>query len=175
MIKKAIEYNGDLQAYLKKYNYQPELTNKLDCVGEHNFTQELINEIVLWKVNRYVIAHQKLNNGLNQLVGLRNGEHKKGIDALSMLLNTHGVDLPMASTILRFRNPNVFQIIDQHAYRAVYGSKYPLYTAAPVSRKIETYYGYLDKLIELCRKRKIDFVTSDRLLYIFDKEHNGKL
>jgi hypothetical protein len=35
-----------------EYNFQPELTSKLDEI-DSDFTQEIINEIVLWKVNRY--------------------------------------------------------------------------------------------------------------------------
>ncbi|MBI2891901.1 MAG: hypothetical protein HYY13_14105 [Nitrospirae bacterium] len=42
-------YKGDLGEYLKKYNYQPKLSNKLDNLGGAAFTQELINEIVLWR------------------------------------------------------------------------------------------------------------------------------
>ena len=172
---KAIEFNGDLNAYLKEYDYQPELTEKLDRIGNQNITQTTINEIVLWKVNRYVRANHELIHKLNALTSLRNGEHRQGIEALISLLETHGVDLPMASTLLRFRNPLVFQIIDQHAYRAVYGSKYPLYAGSPTTRKIATYNDYLDKLIELCRVKSIEFISSDRLLYMFDKKHNGKL
>jgi hypothetical protein len=172
---KAIEYDGDLNSYLGEYDYQPDLTKKLDGIGSECLTQEYINEIVLWKVNRYVHGDQELIHNLNILKTLRNGEHREGIDALNLLLETHGVDLPMASTLLRFRNPHVFQIIDQHAYRAVYGSKYPLYSYSKKTLKITTYFDYLDKLIELCRVKAIEFISSDRLLYMFDKKHNGKL
>jgi len=172
---KAIEFSGDLSIYLQEYDYQPELTGKLDGIGDQCFTQALTNEIVLWKVNRYVRVNQKLIDELNLLTEFKNGEHRQGIKALNMLLETHGVDLPMASTLLRFRNPQVFQIIDQHAYRAVYGSKYPLYTGSPKDRKITTYFDYLDQVIELCRSKSMEFSTSDRLLYEFDKRHNGKL
>lgn len=34
------------------YEYQSELTNKLDFINS-DFSQEIINEIVLWKINRY--------------------------------------------------------------------------------------------------------------------------
>ena len=83
----------------------------------------------------------------------------------------------MASTILRFQNPKVFQIIDRHAYRALYGKskKYPLYSASPTERKIQVYFSYLEDLIELCQKRDLSFETIDRLLYVFDKEVNPKL
>lgn len=89
---------------------------------------------------------------------------------LRVLLNVNGVDLPMASTILRFTNPKVFQIIDRHAYRAVYGKKYPLYQATPTARKISLYFDYIDELIELCKLKGLTSATIDRLLYIFDKK-----
>jgi hypothetical protein len=67
----------------------------------------------------------------------------------------------------------VFQIIDRHAYRAVYGEDYPNTTVA--ARKIDTYFRYLDDLLKLCEQRKLDFDTVDRVLYQFDKKKNGKL
>ena len=85
------------------------------------------------------------------------------------------IDLAMASSILQFRNPGVFQIIDQHAYRAVNDRDYPLYSSTPTNRKMAVYFDYLDKLIELCSIRGLEFRTIDRLLYIFDKEINGRL
>jgi len=86
-----------------------------------------------------------------------------------------GVDLPMASTILRFINPFVFQIIDRHAYRAVYEKKYPLYPYTPTERKISLYFDYIDQLIWHCEIKNLTFTTIDRLLYVFDKKNNGKL
>ena len=91
------------------------------------------------------------------------------------MLDIHGVDVPMASTILRFANPHTFQIIDRHAYRAVFGARYPLTSASPASRKVQIYFDYLDRLYALCDTRKLEFATIDRLLYIFDKEVNGAL
>ena len=103
------------------------------------------------------------------------GDHREGSPILRSLLECHGVDLPMASTILRFQNPSAFQIIDRHAYRAVYDANYPLYPASATDRKVETYESYLDELIQLCRDRSLDFEAIDRLLYQFDAEVNGRL
>ncbi len=81
----------------------------------------------------------------------------------------------MASTLLRFRNRQVFQIIDRHAYRALYGSVLPLFPGSSEVKKIEMYSKYLDELIVLAREKQVDFEIIDRLLYVFDKEKNGKL
>ncbi len=172
---KATDFAGDLKDFLRRYEYQPALTERLDRLGDEDFTQRSIDEIVLWKVNRYVAAHEELLSKLNGLKSLLNGEHRQGDKVLDMLLQTHGVDLAMASSLLRFRNPTVFQIIDQHAYRAIFGRDYPLHTSTPTSRKIAVYFDYLDKLIELCQAKELEFPKIDRLLYIFDKEINGKL
>jgi len=172
---KAIDYKNNLNNFLKNYNYQPNLTKKLDNLHNVSFTQSLVNEIVLWKVDRYVSLDNEILISLDNLKSLTQGRHQQAQAVLETLLKVHGVDLPMASTFLRFRNPRVFQIIDQHAYRAVYDKKYPLYASSSISRKVSTYFDYLDKLIELCREKNLEFQSIDRLLYVFDKQTNGEL
>lgn len=173
--QRAIDYKRDLNQFLSQYDYQPSLTKYLDNIGTVQFSQPLLNEIVLWKVNRYVTVSQEVFEDLDALTTLTNGQHRQGQNVLETLLKIHGIDLPMASTILRFRNPNVFQIIDKHAYRAVYGKKYPLYTTSSTNSKITVYFDYLDRLIELFAERNLEFKTIDRVLYQFDKQINGKL
>lgn len=168
-------YAKTVDRFYSEYEYQTNLTNHLDNVSEIDFTQELVNEIVLWKVNRYVSLETGLLRKVDGLKGLKNGGHRQSRDLLDKLLNTHGIDLAMASTILRFRNPKVFQIIDRHSYRAVYGKKYPLYPSTSNSRKIKLYFDYLDKLIEIAHERNIEYNILDRLLYVFDKQVNGSL
>jgi thermostable 8-oxoguanine DNA glycosylase len=172
---KASDFAGDLNIFLAQYNYQSELTGRLDDLENTAIDQSLIDEIVLWKVNRYVRISDDNIAQIERLKVLQAGEHKKSDEVLRVLLNVNGVDLPMASTILRFTNPKVFQIIDRHAYRAVYGKKYPAYQSTPAARKISLYFDYIDELIELCKLKALTFTTIDRLLYIFDKKNNGKL
>lgn len=172
---KVSEFIGDLNAFLTFYKFQPELTKRLDSIENAPIDQALINEIVLWKVNRYVCLCDENIEQLEKIKLLKAGEHAKGNEMLKALLDVNGIDLPMASTILRFINPKVFQIIDQHAYRALYGKKYSLYQASPTQRKISLYFDYISDLISLCKSKGLAFTTIDRLLYIFDKEKNGKL
>ncbi|HRY38242.1 MAG TPA: hypothetical protein P5347_05920 [Smithellaceae bacterium] len=172
---KASEFPGDLNTFLSLYNYQPELTARLDNLGSTAIVQSLINDIVLWKVNRYVKINKSIAEQIYGLKVLKSGEHRKSTRQLSILMELDGVDLPMASTILRFTNPKVFQIIDRHAYRAVYGNKYPLYPTTSTERKISQYFDYLDQLIKLCEFKSLKFETIDRLLYVFDKKNNGEL
>jgi hypothetical protein len=172
--RRAPEFDGDLNQFLLKYRYQPSLTAKLDALEASQFTQALINEIVLWKINRFVQLDEDLLRSDN-VKGLHQGEHRNAESVIDSLLIVHGVGLPMASTLLRFRNPSAFQIIDRHAYRAVYGSKFPVYQSTPHKKQIRVYFDYLDELVTVCGQRSIEFKTIDRVLYQFDKEFNGEL
>lgn len=49
-----------------EYNYQNELTVKLDNLNS-DFDQNIINEIVLWKVNRYALLDTATLNLINQI------------------------------------------------------------------------------------------------------------
>jgi hypothetical protein len=173
--QRATEFDGNLNQFLCKYKYQPDLTAKLDALETLRFTQALINEIVLWKINRFVQLDDELLRSIENVKELHRGEHRNAESVIGSLLIVHGVGLPMASTLLRFRNPSAFQIIDQHAYRAVYGSKFRIYHSTPPKKQIGIYFDYLDELITLCGRKKIKFETIDRLLYQFDRDINGEL
>jgi len=174
-LKIARQWRGDLAALLQDYRYQPNLTRRLDSAAVVAIDQATINEIVLWKVNRYVRLNERTLELLNGVAELRHGAHRQASEALASLLDTRGVDLPMASTFLRFRNPRAFQIIDRHAYRAVYGRSYPLYGASSVESKRTLYFAYLDELIDLAESKGVEFELLDRMLYVFDKSQNGPL
>lgn len=77
----------------------------------------------------------------------------------------------MASTILRFKNPQVYQIVDQRVFRFIYGR-----TLQDELKKekdqVKVYLDYLKKLKEVCKEKSIDFSKSDRVLYELDKKHN---
>ena len=171
----ADDFDGDFAGFLEGYKYQPNLTACLDGLCGTEFTQAVINEIVLWKVDRFVELGDELLHEIESLKLLNPGEHLKASPLLESLLQVRGIDLPMASTLMRFRNPGVFQIIDRHAYRAVYGLKYPLYTSSSLTKKIGVYFDFLDEIIKLCSRKLLKFETVDRVLYQFDKAKNGTL
>lgn len=155
-VTRAADWKGALAQLLKDYRFQP------------------IKDIVLWKVNRYVKLSAGALKALNSIAGLHPKSHRNASDALRTLLREPGVDLAMASAFLRFRNPKAFQIIDRHAYRAVYGQKYPSYFASTTA-KIDLYFNYLDELFALAESKRVAFELLDRVLYEFDKQVNGKL
>jgi len=175
-MKRAQDWEGNLALFLCEYNYQPNLTPKLDALRpDDSFDQSLINEIVLWKVNRYALLKEDVLEQLNKLTNVTLENRGDAEPTLRSLLGESGIDLPMASTLMRFRNPNTFQIIDRHAYRAVTGDDYPLHSASSQDRKVEVYSKYLDKLVALAESKKLTFAKLDRILYIFDKQENGAL
>jgi hypothetical protein len=172
---RAESWQGDLSEFLDCYRYQPDLTRRLDALGSAPFDQTLINEIVLWKVNRYAPL---ASDALTALAGANRfpaGHHRDAEEVVAILLDQPGVDLPMASTLLRFRNSQTFQIVDRHAYRAVTGNDYPLYSMSKDNDKIDLYFDYLDQLLELARLKNVRFESLDRILYVFDKQKNGPL
>ena len=105
MIKTIFDSDFEISSDDFEFNYQKSLTSKLDSdIGI--FDQNKLNEIVLWKVNRYAQFDNRLINMINSIN--RNdseiNEDKTRL-VLNELLKTNGVQLAMASTILRFRNP----------------------------------------------------------------------
>lgn len=160
----------------EQFIYQPELTQKLDASYNQPFTQELLNEIVLWKINRYALANEELIRTLQE-VSAKSRELNEELTRriLTMLLTTKGVGLAMASTILRFRNPHVYQIIDQRAYRIAMGLPLKITAISPIEKQIAVYISYLRKLKEISIEKRCAFDKLDRVLYYNDKQLNKNI
>lgn len=156
------------------FKYEPELTSKLDNFGKNDkFTRSTFNEITLWKVSRYPAITEDIINAVNELA--QYNTLNTAIDslkqALRLLLEAKGVRLAMASTYLRFRNPQVFQIIDQRVYRQVYNKD--LKVPRKIEDQIDLYVQYLRDLRTLCVKENVAFFEADRVFYMKDKKkHN---
>ncbi|MCB1676005.1 MAG: hypothetical protein KDI01_06925 [Halioglobus sp.] len=79
----------------------------------------------------------------------------------------------MASTILRFLNPRVFQIIDDRAYRVLlpgrekYPTKPARITDGYVKKSVAIYFDYLNELWGIASD-KLPFENADRILYQLD-------
>lgn len=159
---------------ISSFKYQVELTKKLDNLNS-DFNQEILNEIILWKVNRYAEFDKETINLLNKInPKSENIEMALTGDILLKLLDKKGVRLAIASTILRFRNPKVYQIIDQRVYRFIYGEELK-YTESNKNLQINIYLDYINKLKEVCVKYSIKFEEADRILYKMDKIYNRDL
>jgi len=155
------------------YNYQPLLTSKLDNL-ESDFDQSIINEIVLWKVNRYAeidLETLSLINRIKKTDKYLDLELTKAILQKLLCKEQKGVRLAMASTILRFKNPHIYQIIDQRVFRFLFGKELES-TETDISKQIKTYLDYLIKLNEVCRQHNIELADADRIFYTMDKKYN---
>lgn len=160
-----------------EFNYEPELTGYLDNIGTKDISDVDILKITLWKVARYPHVPLETLSLFNELRGIkdinRTNDRKKAEEVLKLLLQCKGVRLPMASTYLRFRNPNVFQIIDRHVWYQVYGDEYV--ESNKVDEQITKYFKYLEDLRIRCNKDGIKFFDADRYYYLKDKEEGHKI
>ena len=174
---KTVFDNGfQLEQRDQEFVYQIDLTAKLDK-STALFDQEIINEIVLWKVNRYASVDNdtiKLLNDIDPNATEIDTEKTKKI--LKNLIQKKGIQLAMASTILRFKNKNIYQIIDQRVYRIIYKDKKLKLKTHPndknLNEQIDLYFQYLQDLKNVCIKLKIPFDKSDRILFMADKRIN---
>ncbi len=173
---KTIQTIPKIDCQIEDYTYQSLLTPELDDL-EGDFNQDIINEIVLWKVNRYAQIKPETLAHLNRIKKedeVLDEELTRKI-LIELLGKAHkGIRLAMASTILRFKNPNLYQIIDQRVYRFIYGKEL-VYKVSDVDKQIEIYFEYLKKLHEVCEDKNIKFSEADRILYMMDKKHNSKI
>jgi hypothetical protein len=96
-VMKASDFAGDLSAFLAQYHYQPELTGRLDNLENTAIDQSLLNEIVLWKVNRYVRISDDNIEQIGMLKVLQAGEHEKGDEVLNAYSGTIRTPIPEQS------------------------------------------------------------------------------
>jgi hypothetical protein len=170
----TIETVAGVDCKIEDYSYQDLLTPELDNLAD-DFNQDIINEIVLWKVNRYALIEPETLALLNKIKKEDHGLDKELTREIlfNLLSKGHkGIRLAMASTILRFKNPNIYQILDQRVYRFIFGKELK-YSLTNIEEQIGTYFEYLDKLNKVCKQKKIDFREADRILYMMDKKHNS--
>ncbi len=154
------------------YHYQKELTARLDNL-DSDFDQDIINEIVLWKVNRYAALDIDTINLINRIKKTDKEINLELTEAILLkLLRQKGIRLAMASTILRFKNPTIYQIIDQRVYRFIYGNDLE-YSVTNITEQIKIYLAYLINLRDKSNQHSIKFENADRVFYSMDKHYNA--
>ena len=150
---------------------------------DYEKNRDIINEIILWKISRSV----EISDGTIDKIHSLRCSIQSPLDAvdsmevktlLGELLNSKGIKIAMASTILHFFYPSVFPIIDQRAYRELTGDNMPeFYSKDKNQRYTELYLHY----IENCYKYNMEifpeaeFECIDKILYQLDKEKNNQV
>ncbi len=161
-----------------KLNYQFEYNNEETSAlheelnGTNKLTIDDLRRVSLWKSNRIMSVSDEL---LEDLVALSLGNEVSLDDekvklVIERLVESQGFGYPMASSVLKFINPNVFPIIDVRAYRALTGRKLTYSTYS-----FDIYLSYAKHLTEMSKKLKRPLKDIDEQLYEFDKKFNQKI
>jgi len=135
---------------------------------------DIINEIMLWKLNRSVSIPNELIEYINSVAKKINSpleaiKNKDVFDLIDSLLKCKGIRLPMASTILHFYQCKAFPIIDERAFRQAEGKLLPTNATANI------YIDYISRCYELSQQYKIPFEIIDKILYQIDIEEGNTL
>ena len=83
--------------------------------GDYRENRDIINEIVLWKMNRRPQVTEELIDAIFSLKEIKTPlqalENKNTAKVVERLLQTKGMQLPMASTVLHFYYPEIFPLL----------------------------------------------------------------
>ena len=165
-----------------KYNDGKHISDRISKASPTNYREQLdiINEIVLWKINRIPYVEEELIDMIYSLSTLTSPldavNNPSSFFVIMGLLNCKGIQLPMASTILHFYYPDIFPIIDQRAYRELYNRDYP-----PVWTKDDKlahiYLQYITDCVAYHQRNcsDIPFSQIDKILYQLDKEKGNRV
>lgn len=166
------------------YDYNEQETAALDNLSRFDIriTPDLLRRITLWKLDRVLEIDEKsclVLESMRKYKQFDDNCKEATRNVLSVLFEQKGVGLPMASTYLRFINPEVFPIIDVRALRAAFDynpaelgeTKFP--NLATAKNKIDIYIKYVERLNKISKDGfhglQIAFSDLDRVLYVIDQ------
>ena len=174
----------DYQEILSRFVYddETEIMDRISKVDKADYREnkDIINESVLWKMNRKPQIAEKLIDAIYSLdvvkTPLEAAKSELTTQVLELLLLSKGMQLPMASTVLHFYFPEVYPIVDQRAYRELYGTDYPKNTTK-VETLVKLYVNYISDCYQYQQERcpEICFEKIDKVLYQLDKEKGFKV
>lgn len=166
------EYKKALDNY--KYPSGESITNKIKSKRGIAKQKDIINEIVLWKINRAPDISDEIIKKLLKIKKLKSltlsSDIEKVKELIIALLNSEGVRIAMASTILHFYNPKIFPIIDQRAYRELYSKVFPSITKK--EEMADLYIQYIKDCVAYHQDKcpTLPFSRIDQILYQLDKD-----
>lgn len=172
------------QEILNRFTYddETEIMDRITKADKTNYREnvDIINSIVLWKMNRRPQVSEALIDTIYMLKTIKTPMEAVASEltmkVVTELLRSKGMQLPMASTVLHFYYPDIYPIIDQRAYRELYGGEYPSNTF-----KVEKLVALYVKYIEDCYRYQqeycpeIPYAKIDKILYQLDKEKGFKV
>jgi hypothetical protein len=154
-----------------KFEYNPDETAALHkkLNGATAITADDLRQVSLWKSDRTLNVSDETLAKLAKLSAKTHVTIDDPIvkEVLEMLVDSQGIGLPMASSILKFINPKVFPIIDVRAYRARTGTK-----ARQSTYTIDNYMAYTKRLTAIAAEWNRPLREIDEQLYCFDKKYN---
>lgn len=176
-----MNFNEVLNRYA--YSDDAEIIDRIkNCSGlDERENRDIINSIVLWKINREV------NIGTELFITIKNlnivpseiKASEKGIKKIICdLLQVKGVKIAIASTILKMFYPETFPIIDQRAYRELMCENLPDYYDVNAKQKYaELYFKYILDCHSYNKNTcpDIKFDDIDKILYQLDLEKGNKV
>jgi len=163
---------------LQRYDYEDPsaIFNRINTKGFIAVPEDydIINMIVLWKINRTVKIAFETIEYINSIAKAINTpiEALKNTDVQNCfeeLLDSPGIRLAMASTIFHFYQPKAFPIIDERAYRQVFSEK------LNPNGRWDIYSKYISACNNICILNNIPFDMIDKILYQIDIEKGNKL
>lgn len=172
------------QEILSRFTYEDEtdIMERIVLVDSENYREnkDIINQIILWKMNRTPQVDDELIDMIYSLGDIKTPEmavkSEKTKRTLEKLLKTKGMKLPMASTVMHFYFPDIYPIMDQRAYRELYKEEYPRYIGK-IETMVEVYVKYIEDTYRYQQEKcsEIPFSKIDKVLYQLDKEKGYKV
>ena len=175
------EQRAKIKKQAEAKRYAMEQAAEFELYNQKQENRDIINSIVLWKINRQVDIGTKLFiaiKNLNIVPSTIESDEKDIKKIVCDLLQVKGVKIAMASTILKMFHPETFPIIDQRAYRELMGEDLPDYYGVSANRKYaELYFQYIIECHSynknVCPNIKFDDI--DKVLYQLDLEKGNKV
>lgn len=135
---------------------------------------DILNAIVLWKINRQVKLDFRTIEQLNSITAeVTSPEtalaHKDLRWLVEKLIGSKGVGLPVASAILKQYCPNAFPIIDQRAFFLLHCQR------LPNNAGVNIYLNYIKDCADIASNYGIPFEKVDEVLYQIDKDSGRTL
>ncbi len=181
-----MENKNKYEEALKNYKYDAgeNILNRIKSSSDEKEQLDIINMIILWKINRRAIIDSKTIKELMNIKAINLDNLEENQDKLKKCFNdlifSKGIHLAMASTILHFYNPDTFPIIDQRAYRELHSEEIPPQEMPQNIKKKDAFDIYYKYIFD-CKKywkencKELNFSDIDKVLYQLDKDRGNRV